>query len=116
MELINFHKDIIDLHKKHKALMEGSIKELVCEYNLISYGRFLEEDIVIVVINNNESEKNVKVPVWQLGLKSDDSLTQVFVTTEREHSTSVLGYSLARAQLNIMVRPYSAVIFTNQPL
>ena len=111
-ELIEFHKDLIALHKKHKALMGGSLKELVCDYNLISYGRFLEEDVVIVVINNNDVEKHVKIPAWQLGLTKKDEVAQVFMTTNREHSTSVLGYSLSHGDLNIMVRPYSAVIFT----
>ncbi len=111
MELIEFHKNAIALHKSHKALLRGSLKELVCDYNIISYGRFVDDDVIIVVINNNEDEKNVKIPVWQLGLTSKDDVEQIFMTTEREHSTSVIGYSVPAGILDIMVRPYSAVVF-----
>ncbi len=110
-ELIELHKEAINLRKRHKALLRGSVKELVCGYNIISYGRFLEEDILIVVVNNNDEEKNVRIPVWEVGLTAEDDVVQVLMTTEREHSTAHLGYSLPKGELNVMLRPYSAVVF-----
>ncbi|MCI5869434.1 MAG: glycoside hydrolase family 13 protein [Dorea sp.] len=65
-ELIAFHREIIRIHKEHPALRTGSIKMLKWEENMLSYGRFLGEDKVIVIINNRSDLAEVTVPVWEV--------------------------------------------------
>lgn len=65
-ELIAFHREIIRIHKEHPALRTGSIKMLKWEDNMLSYGRFLGEDKVIVIINNRSDLAEVTVPVWEV--------------------------------------------------
>ena len=110
-ELIEFHKSIISLHKDNPVLRNGSLKELVCDYNLISYARFDREHVIIVVINNNDDEKHVKIPVWQAGVNMNDYMEQIFLSTSREHSTSVIGYSVRAGFLDVHMRGYSATIY-----
>ena len=50
---------------RSEVLMSGSYKQLLSEYNLISYARFNRDDAVIVIINNSPEERRTKVPVWE---------------------------------------------------
>ncbi len=109
-DLIEFHKDIIRIHKSCPALMKGSIKELVAENNLISYGRFYGDDIIIVIVNNSEDERRVTVPVWELGSGENCVLEQLIVTTENDYSTMSLYYELTNGMLDIGLRGNSAIV------
>ncbi len=109
-ELIAFHKAMINVHKESEALRHGSYKQLNAEYNLICYGRFTSDDVVIVVINNGDDERRARIPVWELGLTSNDDVEQVMMTTETGFGTEPLGYSLPGGMLDIGLRAKSAVV------
>lgn len=110
LELIAFHKDAISMHKENPALKYGSYKSLLAEYNLISYGRFVDNNVIIIVVNNNDDEKHARIPVWEVGLTHDDDVEQIFVSYEGGHSTERLGYSLPNGFLEIGLRKTSAVV------
>ena len=62
-EMLSFHKEMIRIHKEFPALRTGSLKLLCWDENILAYGRFLEEPI-IVIINNRSELAEVTVPVW----------------------------------------------------
>ena len=109
-ELIDFHRDVIKMHKSCEVLMSGSYKQLLSEYNLISYARFNRDDAVIVIINNSPEERRTKVPVWEAGLPYNSDVEQIFVTYENGYSTARLGYTLSGGWLDIGIRAKSAVV------
>jgi alpha-glucosidase len=109
-DLIAFHRDIIRIHKENPALRKGSLKELTTDTNLISYGRFYKDNIIIVVINNSEDERRAMIPVWELGAGEECVLEQLIVTTENDYSTMSLYYELTNGMLDIGIRGYSAVV------
>ena len=109
-ELIDFHRDVIKMHKSCEVLMSGSYKQLLSEYNLISYARFNRDDAVIVIINNSPEERRTKVPVWEAGLPYNSDVEQIFVTYENGYSTARLGYTLSGGWLDIGLRAKSAVV------
>lgn len=39
-ELINFHREIIRIHRQNKEFKTGSLKCLTLDYNFLAYGRF----------------------------------------------------------------------------
>lgn len=49
-------------------LAMGSLKFLYHDYNVLSYGRFNQEEQVIVVINNRNERVHVEIPVWLTGI------------------------------------------------
>lgn len=73
--------------------MHGSYKSLLAQYNLIAYGRFTDDDAVIVIVNNSEDERRVKIQAWETGLTDKDDVEQVMVTYDGGFSTERLGYS-----------------------
>ena len=64
-EMLSFHKEVIRIHKEHKALRTGSLSMLSWAENVLAYGRFLREEQIIVIINNRSELTEVNVPVWR---------------------------------------------------
>ena len=67
-ELIRFYKEMIAVHRRFPVLAMGSLKFLYHDYNVLSYGRFNQEEQVIVVINNRNERVHVEIPVWLTGI------------------------------------------------
>jgi alpha-glucosidase len=108
--LLDFHREIIKIHKQYPVFREGSVKKLKSEYNLIVYGRFTEDEQMIIAVNNNPDEKTVKIPVWQIGFVDGDDCEQVIATYENGYSTEPLGYSVNKGMLTLGLRKTSAVV------
>src|SRR5699024_9841797 len=51
--LLEFHKEMIRIHKTEKPLRKGSIKLLKAEKNFLAYARFQGEEQIIVILNNS---------------------------------------------------------------
>ena len=66
-ELVEFHKEMIRIHKREKPLRTGSLKMLSWSSNVLAYARFQEGEQIIVVLNNSKELKEVTIPVWQGG-------------------------------------------------
>ena len=109
-ELIAFHKAAIAMHKSQEVLKTGSYKPLVGEYNLIAYGRFNQKDAVVVIVNNSEDERRVRVPVWDLGITDKDEMEQIFVTFDGGFGEEQLWYTVNGGWLDIGLRKTSAVV------
>ncbi|MDO5382561.1 MAG: glycoside hydrolase family 13 protein [Eubacteriales bacterium] len=109
-QLIDFHKDIIKIHKENEVLKTGSYKQLYSAPNVISYGRFNSNDAVIVVVNNGEDEVRARIPAWEIGLGLDDDVEQIIVTYEGGYTTSRQGYHLKDGWLDIGLRKTSAIV------
>ena len=56
---------MIRIHKEHPALRTGSLKIIKGDENILAYGRFKENDKVIVIINNRSELTQITVPVWE---------------------------------------------------
>ncbi len=111
-ELIRFHQDIIKIHKEYKVLSTGSYKPMAAEYNLIAYGRFNRDDAMLIVVNNSDDERRISLPVWELGVSSDNDMEQVFATYDGGYSTQRLDYSVNEGWISLGLRRQSAIILS----
>ena len=109
-ELLDFHKDMIAIHKSSEALRTGSIKFLHGEQNLLCYGRFNRKEQYVVMINNDQYSHTVDLDVWPLGIPDDAALKQVMYVTEHAHSTSPVKYQMENGVLNISLPKSSSVV------
>ena len=100
-ELIEFHRYMIDLHKRYKALRRGSLKQLAAGRQMIAYGRFCGENRCVVVVNNSASAQVVQIPVWQLGIRDADRLTRVMMTTLEGYNVGALDYEVVDGMLEL---------------
>ena len=109
-ELLQFHRAAIKMHKECEVLKTGSYKQLLSEYNLVAYGRFNSKDAVVVIVNNMDDERRVRVPVWELGVYHNEDMEQIFVSYDNGYSIDRLGYTVKEGWLDIGLRANSAVV------
>ena len=108
--LINFHKEIIRIHKENDVLKTGSYRFLDGGYQWISYGRFNRKDQMVIILNNDDHEQQLKVPVWYLGISGDMEMECVISTNEAGYYTRALIWPVERGYVNIRMERYSSVI------
>lgn len=112
-ELISLHKELIRIHKDYKALMTGSIKFLDGGQDYIAYGRFYAEEKFLVAVNRGDSEKSVRIPVWQIGMTDHENLVRMILTREFDHTLEMCIYHAKDGYLNLTLPPVSAMIIKN---
>lgn len=110
MQLIDFHKAVIAMHKEYEALRIGSYKPLLAEYNLIAYGRFTNDSVIVVIVNNSDDERRARIPVWEINVTDADELEQILVTYDGGFGTEQLWYTVNGGWLDIGLRKTSAVV------
>ena len=110
MDLINFHKAIIDIHKNTPALNTGSYKRLYGDYNVIAYGRFLDDSKAVTIINNNDTEKTIFINVWELGIKEEDVLKQAILTNRDGFEINCGEIANVDGKMKITMPPLSGTI------
>jgi alpha-glucosidase len=78
-ELIKVHKELISVRKKFRCLSNGSTVFLFADGGTLAYGRFDDNEKIIVVINNGE-QRDITVPVWLTGIKNGMGLVAQYAT------------------------------------
>ena len=111
-ELIRFYKEMIAVHRRFPVLAMGSLKFLHHDYNVLSYGRFNQEEQVIVVINNRNERVHVEIPVWLTGINRSSvaKLTQVFATDAVGFSSEEKEIEAPAGILEMDLLPLSGVV------
>ena len=108
--LVNLHKEAISLRKNFSALKEGSIVYLLLDYGILSYGRFDEKSSLVIIINNNPDTKNLKIPVWKLGIKENGTMRLLLATGCDKFSTDAKDLEYRDGCLDIMIDGYSSAV------
>ena len=109
-ELVQFHRDIIKVHKESEALMKGSVMFLHGEYKVVSYGRFLPGEAVVVILNNDYEPHELNLHVRRLGVQDAAVMKTCITTTESGYQLDETEYVVANNKLKITVGPISAVV------
>ena len=110
IQLINFHKDIIRLRNANDELRCGSIKYVDSGYNFLAYGRFHKEGQCIVLINNNSTELEKYLDVWEIGIPKTGHMRTLLQTGEDGYSLGGPDYEMHAGRITITLPPTSATI------
>ena len=108
--LLSFYKEAICIRKENPVLTHGSTCFLALDYQLLCYGRFSEENQIVVVINNGKEEKEVNVPVWQAGVPRQAFMERLMMTLENGFSMGGAAYRVEKGNLYLKVPPICAMI------
>ncbi|MCI8991987.1 MAG: glycoside hydrolase family 13 protein [Eubacterium sp.] len=110
-ELIQFHRDIIKIHKQYQAFRTGSLKQMnTTNNNILCYGRFTRKEQFIIIVNPAEDSGMVNIQAWQLGIPRQGTLEQLLFTNQDGFSTNVINYDLSDGCFEIHIPKCSAVI------
>ena len=72
VDLIEFYKKAIKIHKKLEVLKTGSYMVLNVDSGMLSYARFNEKSAVVTAVNTTDEPKDFHIPVWKLGVKGNE--------------------------------------------
>ncbi len=108
--LVDFHRDIIRIHKENEILKTGSYYYLAGGYQWLSFGRFSRNEQMVTILNNDDQNKEVCVPVWLLGVGGDDEMVTVMRTNESGYYTNAMSYSIEHGYIRISMERYSGLL------
>lgn len=112
-ELLEFHRDMIRIHRENEAMRTGSIKFLGGDYQMLCYARFTRSQQFIIILNNDTVPRSMDVSVWASGIAKEAKLEQIMFTTTETHSMAPVTYQLKGGRLNISLPATSAVVLKN---
>lgn len=110
MDLLNFHREMIRIHKEHEAFKTGSIQFVWGEYNFLCYARYNRREHFLVVLNNDAVSRTVEMVIWPVGLPKECELEQIMYSHEGGFSTNPVTYEVKGGKLNITLTEFSAVV------
>jgi len=112
-DLINVHKELIKIHKDYEALKTGSILFLGGGPMYMSYGRFDENDKMVIAVNNHHEELTIDINVWEIGIEDSDRLVRLIMTTEDGYDLKAEVYQSINGILRLTLPATSGVIIKN---
>lgn len=113
-ELIQFHKEMIRIHKESNAFLYGSLKFLASDYNLIGFVRFCDDDHYLIIINNNEREVEKEFSVWESGIPRDCEVEQIMLTEDTGYSTRIKRHPVLGGKLKLTLPKTSAIVLRHR--
>ncbi len=108
--LLAFHKEVIHIHKSYQALRTGSLKMLAWRENILAYGRFLDEEHIVVVINNSSEREVVTVPVWEAEIPLECRMYRLIYSYAKDYKTEYEEYIVKEGNVVVNMGAYSALI------
>ncbi len=110
-ELIDFHKEMIRIHKSYPEIKNGSLRRIHRDYNVIAYGRFTRKDQSIVLINNNDYEKDIEIRMsWETGVPRTCQLQALIYSDDDGYTLEPKKYDIDNALLRIHMGKHAAVV------
>lgn len=109
-DLIAFHKDMIQIHKKYPVLIHGSLKFLEQRHNLISYGRFSLDEQVVVAFNNGGENQEITLSVWQVNVPLKGEMERVMLTSADGYTLENEIYPVRAGEIEVKLPPLSAIV------
>ena len=109
-ELIEFHREMIRIHKENPEILTGSLKYIDRDYNMLGYGRFNRKEATIVLVNNNDYEMNRNVSIWQLGIPKECKVKTLMLTHAEGYSTEPKEYASVAGKISVTLPATSALV------
>ncbi len=109
-ELIGFHREMIKVHKENDELIHGSFMKLLSLNYALSYARFTRDSSVIVIINRDNVERTLEIPVWRTGVLKVHELEKLILTTQDGFSIDRFMKQTDGGRLTITLPPVSGIV------
>ena len=116
-ELIDYHRACIRIHKENKELLTGSLIPLIPEGDdegILSFARFNRNGASLIIINNNDYDKEWYADVWIAGIPSECRVKRLMLTFDTGFTTETCEYTVTRGKLRITVPKTGAVMLRYQ--
>ncbi len=71
----------------------------------------MEDNLITVVINSNFEEKEISIPVWEIGVRDGEEMERLILTTETGYNIGQTSYVVDRKMLKVSLPPISAAVY-----
>ena len=109
-ELIEFHRDMIAIHRRNPVLKFGSTKILKAENEMLAFARFDEDVQMLTVINMSDEEQTVKLPVWTANVPMDGTMERLMKITEERYNVGRIKYEVKDGIIELRMDPMSCKV------
>lgn len=109
-ELIDFHKDIIRIHKESNALMRGSFRFLGKGDRWVAYGRFDDNEQIAVVVNNSSKPQLVSFDVWPMGTEMEGFMERLIRVNYDGYTCESRKYEVKEGKVKFTVPGYGCSV------
>ena len=110
-ELIQFHKDMIKLHKSSDALMNGSLVKLHGSTKCIAFGRFTDKEAAAIVLNCDYEDKKLLLHVRSIGVPNNRMMKRVVLTYEGGYYMDDNAHMVQNNMLTAVIPKMSAAVY-----
>ena len=114
LDLLEFHRDAIAIHKQNSVLKNGSYIPLFEQKDVISYGRFNKKSQVAVIINNSGDGVEVKIPVWRLGVEDGKTMRRIMLCDKDKYNVGAVDTQVNDGELSVSIGPFGAAIYKSK--
>lgn len=114
--MIEFHRYMIGLHKRNRALKRGSLKKLLVGKHMIAYGRFSGENRAVAAVNSGSGSLQLEIPVWQIGITDQDVVTREMLTSPKGYNVGCIDYPVKDGMLQVTLETQSGVLFISNKI
>jgi len=109
-DLIEYHRQLIKIRKKNKSLKLGSTEYLTMDYGIISYARWFKDKKHIIILNNNDTSKEVVVPVWRVNILNEDKIKSIISSDQNGFSLNENYYDIKDGYIKVNMPAFSSII------
>jgi glycosidase len=81
-DLLEHVKKLTALRKAYPALRRGSYHRLYADREVVAFGRWLDQDRLVVVLNTSTATKTIDIPVQLIGL-TEGAMSDAFQVDHR---------------------------------
>lgn len=113
VSLLNFHKEMIRIHKDYEVFKTGSLIYLCSEHNLIGYGRFNEKEKALILVQADGELREIELAVWQLGMQDGEAMYCMMDTNDNGYSIAATGRTVVGGKIRIPIGRNGAVVWKN---
>ncbi len=110
--MLVFTQEMIHLHKKSRALKEGSLQWLTWGENLVAYARVLENEQVVVIVYTGDAMQDITLDVWLAEVPEDGRMKRVLYTCDTGYTTEPETSPVKAGEMTVAMNPHSAAVFT----
>ena len=109
--LIDYHRDIIFMHRFNEPLRVGSFLFLQTGKDYLCYARFTGHQKMIIAINRGDYSMHVDIPAWRAEVP-DGQIQQIFVTNDSGHSILPVPHDVVHGILSGEIGPHEGYVFS----
>jgi len=114
LELIDFHKEMIKIHKEYEEFKVGSLKKILSENKLIGYSRFTRLNAGFVLVNRDDVERTATFSAWESVMVDGNVFERIMLTDKDGFSTEHEIIENNGGKISVTLPPLSVMVITRK--